>query len=86
MRRAICLPYSVDQNEPSRPVKQLFTIPEHDVTERDRLLKQLFIQHVCEDCEAEDLSITERQDDQDYGDLTVSYSDSMMLFVTFVEE
>jgi hypothetical protein len=54
------------------------------VVERDALLKQLFIEHVCDSAEEADLDITERTDRYGYGDIIVSWS-GMYLFVTYLE-
>lgn len=80
--KAICLPYTVDQNEPSVPIKQIITLPD-DVRLRDKMLKELFIAHVC-DVSIQDLEIYGRSDEHEFGDLTVAYEDSMFLYVTYV--
>lgn len=83
MKRAIAIPYCVDQNEPSIPVKQVLELPD-DVTARNELLKDIFIERVC-DVERDDLTVKKGKRN-DYGDLVVVYGDGdMFLYVTFVE-
>ena len=81
-RQAILLPYCVDQNEPSTPLKFIFNVPD-DVVERDKLLRALFIEHVCDDVEEADIHISEP--DEGYGDVVVSWDDDMFLFLTYIE-
>lgn len=83
MKKAICLPYCCDQNEPSIPLKQIVTLPDN-VAKRNKLLKKLFVEHVC-DAELKELTVRKGKPD-DYGDLFVSYGDEVYMFVTFIKE
>ena len=83
--KAIFLPYSCDQNEPSRPLRQVLELPT-DIAKRDDLLKRLFIHYVCEVDEEDQADITIREGgENDYGDLVVELSD-MYLFVTYLPD
>lgn len=84
MRQAILLPYAVDQNEPSRPLQGVYVIPE-DTESRDSMLIDIFVNHVCE-LEGDDIDeITVVDGSEDgFGDVIVSYMDSVYLFVTFI--
>jgi hypothetical protein len=82
MKQAICLPYCVDQNEPSKPLKQIISIPDN-VVDRDKLLKSLFIEHVCE-VDGDDIEVIDGNEN-DYGDVIVCYGDDMFVYVTFIE-
>ncbi len=86
MKKAIALPYCVDQHEPSRPIKQIISLPD-DVEQRDELLKMLFLTHVCE-LDIEETHEIEINDGTKgaYGDLVVSYGDDLYLYITFIEE
>jgi hypothetical protein len=90
-RKAILLPYCVDQNEPSIPLRFVIVIPD-DVEERDVLLRKLFIDHVCgEDCFDVDsikkeIDIIETPNDG-YGDIAVECNSlGLFLFVTYLDE
>lgn len=88
MRKAIGIPYCCNQNEPSVPLKKLIDIPD-DIQQRNKLLLQLFNEHVCDmsdldDDEKEEVRITESS--KGYGDIIVSYGDDVFLYVTFIEE
>jgi hypothetical protein len=82
---AILLPYAVDQNEPSKPVKHLVEVPT-EKKHRDDVLKQLFVKHVCllDSDEIKDIKI-KKGGEKSYGDLVVSWQDDQFLFVTFVD-
>jgi len=84
MKKAIVLPYASGQNEPSRPVNKIITLPDN-VKARDVYLKTLFVKHVCEIDDADELMIRKGKRD-DYGDLIVEHPTEMYLFVTFIEE
>ncbi len=81
--KAILLPYASGQNEPSRPVNKIVTLPTN-VKARDEYLKKLFVEHVCELDDPEELTIRELRGD--YGDLIVEHPTEMYLFVTFVSQ
>lgn len=80
--KAIILPYAVDQNEPSRPISMLVDIPD-DIQERDELLKQLFVEYVLDSEDDLELTITEGNE-RSYGDVIVSYDDSIFMYVVFI--
>ena len=84
MKKAIIVPYAVDQNEPSRPISKLVDIPD-DTQERDELLKQLFVEYVLDSEDDLELTITEGNE-RSYGDIIVSYYGSIFMYVTFVTE
>ena len=84
MKKAIVVPYAVYQNEPSRPISNLVDIPD-DIQERDELLKQLFVEYVLDSEDDLELTITEGNE-RSYGDIIVSYDDSIFMYVTFVTE
>ena len=82
MRKAVALPYSVDQNEPSKPLAHLVDIPEN-INDRNDLLKYLFTQHVCDDLHPDEIEVY--NGDQDYGDIVVADLDgNMFLYLTYV--
>ncbi len=84
MKRAICLPYCVDQNEPSKPINRIVDLPDNVVL-RDTILKKLFNEHVCE-VDEDDIELDERQGEEvNYGDIILSYDGSVFMYVTFVE-
>jgi hypothetical protein len=90
MKKAILLPYHVDQNAPSRPLDRVVVLPDN-VKERDKLLKKLFVEHVLgEDyvkefgLKSSELKVTKGSSD-DYGDLIVEFKDDQYLFVTYVK-
>lgn len=92
MRKAIGVPYSCYQNEPSVPLRKLIDIPD-DIQQRNKLLLKLFNEHVCDVSDAydeddeddiEEIQITESSNG--YGDIIVSYGDDVFLYVTFIEE
>lgn len=83
MKRAIAMSYCAGQNEPSRPIKRIIEVPDN-VAARDKLLKQLFNDHVCEVEDDEDLIIRKGKKD-DYGDVIVSdYNGDVFLFLTYI--
>lgn len=84
MKRAICLPYSTYQNEPSVPIKRIIEIPD-DVAVRDKLLADLFTEYVCG---GDVHPVTIKEGGRGcYGDLIVSSGDDdVFMFVTYIEE
>lgn len=82
--KTIIVPYIVDQNEPSRPLNQVFDLPYHDELRRT-FLKNLFIEHLCTDCNHDDITVTNGKED-DYGDIVVEGPGGLFLFVTFITE
>ncbi len=84
MRKAIILPYAVDQNEPSRPISTLVDIPD-DEQARDELLNRLFVEYVLDSDDDLELIINDGNENS-YGDIIVSYADSIFMYVTFVTE
>lgn len=85
MKQAIIVPYMVDQNEPSRPIPQIFNLPD-DVVERNEILLNIFREHLLGDVESVDLEFFEDERENKYGDLEVGYHDDLFLFVTYIEE
>lgn len=83
MKKAILLPYHIDQNEPSIPFKNIYSVPD-DVAKRDQELRELFNYYVGEVDDLNDIEVYDRQSDDDYGDVIVTY-DEVFLYVTFVE-
>jgi len=90
MRKAIILPYCVEQNAPSQPLKKLFDVPSN-VKERDKALIKLFNETFEEDPDDEEsgkrkVTVKKGKAD-DYGDLIVTYGyGDYLLLVTFIEE
>jgi hypothetical protein len=80
MARAIVLPYTEEQNEPSAPYSKLLVLPD-DKLERTLKLKQLFSESFEIDIEE-----VEVKPGGDYGDYDVTDNDDYHLFVTIVEE
>lgn len=81
----ICVPYSVDQTEPSRPIRELVEFPD-SVEECEAVLARLFKEHVCAEIAGqEDLVYEYGGKSDDYGDITVSHEDEVFMFVTVVE-
>lgn len=85
--KAIALPYACYQNEPSTPLKKILDLPTNKV-ERDAMLIDLFCEEVMrlDDDQLLEVTVTERQDSNEYGDITVAYDDEVFLFITFIEE
>lgn len=81
MKQAIIVPYMVDQNEPSTPLAHVFILPD-DPRVRNDMLRVLFTQHVFDGAAVDELRVTE---DSSYGDIAVSYDDSIFMYVTFVK-
>lgn len=86
MKKAILLPYACGQNEPSKPLAQVFDIPD-DVQERDEFLKNIFRTYVCDGLDESDesLEVKKSENRNDYGDIIVSYGDDLFLYVTFID-
>lgn len=84
MNQAIIVPYIVDQNEPSRPIPQVFNLPD-DVKERNEILLTIFKKYLLEDVESDKLEFFEEERFTLYGDIEVGYNDDLFLFVTFLE-
>lgn len=85
MKQAIIVPYAADQNEPLRPISKIVGIPD-DQEERDQALSRLFFYYVLdnESLSRSDLEIREGSEDS-YGDIVVSYDDSIFMYVIFVK-
>ncbi len=81
--KAILVPYCCDQNEPSRPLRQIVTIPDN-VKARNELLKALF-EEVFETDEPEKLTVR-KGGRNDYGDIVVQGPHELYLFVTIIDE
>lgn len=83
MKKAIAVPYAIDQNEPSCPVRFLIDVPDNK-KEREAFLKQVFIEHVC-DVEPDELTVKHKKGA--WGDMTVEADDlGLYMYLTFVEE
>jgi hypothetical protein len=88
VRKMIAVPYSVDQNEPSKPLRQLVDYDNaSDVFEAT--VKQLYIDHVCDEANVDDI-VVQYQFDSQYSDVVVfqdlypSASDAY-LYLTFID-
>lgn len=82
--KAIVVPYSVDQNQPSRPFNQLFEMGGEDQESR---MIELWYSHNDPDREwAKDISVLDKtnSDGYNYGDYEVGNGD-LILFFTIVK-
>jgi hypothetical protein len=86
-RLAILVPYSENQNEPSIPIKQVFTVTD-DKQANEAALTKLFWEHVCStDDPSATLTFSYPTKKDRYGDIVVSYDDAdCYLFVTYLEQ
>lgn len=87
MKKAILIPYSCYQNEPSVPFNNIYDIPD-DIEHRDKMLIDLFLQRVSNDEDNPEeyrkgVYVTNKSR---YGDLHVTdRSGDCYLFVTFIK-
>lgn len=84
MKRAIAIPYSVDQHEPSRPLKQLVELLE-DPTANEEMLKKLFCETVYDGASFDEITVREG-DEWDFGDIVVEAQGDFFLFLTLTDE
>ena len=82
--KAILLPYTCDQNEPSRPVAQIIELP-NETKPRNLYLKLLFIKHVNEDADIREVTI-QKGKKYDYGDIIVEGPYDQFLYVTLIKD
>lgn len=85
MKRAICLPYTENQNAPSVPLRKIISLPDSK-KERDALLKKIFVEQVCPDTDVDQLIVRNGRKDDDYGDLIVAHEYGIYMFVTYIED
>ena len=83
MKKAILVPYMVDQNEPSQPIDKLANMPEGIVdlkAELARLYGEVF-----DSCVEQPFEITIEEGGR-FGDLCISCSDveGLYLYVTYI--
>lgn len=84
MRDAIILPYVVDQNEPSRPLPEIFSIPD-DEEEVKNMLFHLFVHYVNDSFEQDEMTYSIGGED-DFGDIVYGNEDNgCFLYVTFIK-
>jgi hypothetical protein len=81
--KAIIVPYTVCQNEPSRPLSQIFDLPD-DVEMRNEMLRNIFKEFVYDEAEDDEISVRTSRDEHEYGDIIVSFGDDIFMFVTWV--
>lgn len=80
MARAILMPYTEEQNEPSTPSSKLLTLPD-DEQERNAVLRNLF----SESYEV-DVDEVEVRPGGDYGDFDVTDDSEYHLYITIIQE
>lgn len=96
MKRAIAIPYSVDQHEPSRPLKQLVCLvgnrgfgeclePTYDLAANEEMLKKLFCETVYDGASFDEITVREG-DEWDFGDIVVEAQGDFFLFLTLTDE
>lgn len=84
MRRAIAIPYCIDQHEPSKPLRQLVELDD-DLSKNEDMLKTLFCETVCDGIPHDELTISEGELES-FGDVVVSSNDdSLFLFLTYID-
>lgn len=85
MKFAIAVPYAMEQNEPSKPLPRLITVnPDQAVFHAE--LRRLFLEHMGVDCDPDDLEIVDMKASNEYGDIAVSWEDTLYLYLTYVEQ
>ncbi len=83
-KKAIAVPYTEEQNEPSRPLSRIIEVPSNK-KERDAMLLELYNSTFQPDEGEEPATVKDGKDD-DYGDVIVENDYGCYLFITYIEE
>lgn len=78
-QQAILIPYTVDQQGPSFPLRSVYNLPD-DKEERDDMLREVFHEWVYDE---EPTEITDFSDTEDF-DIVVSHEHGVYMYVVFI--